>query len=337
MTMPTIQGTTATEDTARTGNPVVVGLGIAAGGLTAAADLLRVGPAVPEPGDRPLPDPAAFDPAPLIGGRGLRYKDRATRLALLAATYALEQAGLSGVEPDEATGVVVSSNFGNLDTVCRVARVIRAEGVRGTSPMDLPNASSNVIASSVAIKFGLRGPNLMVCNGATSGLDAMYWASVLIGSGRVRRVLAIGVETSNPTVGELVGTMFDGAAALVLETAESARDRGIEALATVGGYARRADAARAADAALRADGGPAGIGLLLADAGQAPPPGAGQADGRDLEALVGPCSGALGALQCLAAVAWLRAEGRGAALAVAGADADDGSAALVLRAAGGPR
>jgi monoamine oxidase len=38
--------------------------------------------------------------------------------------------------------------------------------------MDLPNASSNVVASSVAIRFGLRGPNLMLCNGATSGLDA---------------------------------------------------------------------------------------------------------------------------------------------------------------------
>ena len=314
------------------GNTVVTGLGIAADGLNGAADLLRVEPA--------RTGPAAFDPAPLIGGRGLRYKDRATKLALLAGGYALEQAGLSGradgAEPDETTGVVVSSNFGNLDTVCRVAQVIRAEGVRGTSPMDLPNASSNVIASSVAIRFGLRGPNLMVCNGAASGLDAVYWATVLIGCGRVLRVLVIGVETSNPTVVALAGRLFDGAAALVLESEESADARGIKALAAVGGYARRASGAESNAAALAADGGPAGIGLVCAGADRPRPEGGEQAGSCDLDWLLGPSSGALGALQSLAGVAWLQAGGQGAVLATAGDD-PDGSATLVLRAARGSR
>ncbi len=45
----------------------------------------------------------------------------------------------------ESVAVMASSN---LDTVCAVADTIATEGVAGTSPMDLPNASSNVITST---------------------------------------------------------------------------------------------------------------------------------------------------------------------------------------------
>lgn len=302
---------------------VITGFGLAGAGLDTPDDLFGTGPDAT----------AEFDPTPLLG-RGFRYKDRATKMALLAAKRALEQARLLDAEgaviEGEAIGVAVSSNFGNLDTACRVAEVIRAETITGTSPMDLPNASSNVIASSVAIKFGLHGPNLMICNGDSSGLDAVYWADVLIRSGRVGTALVIGVETSNPTVDALAGAMFDGAAGLVLQSPETARRPGARALATVGGYARRAEAARSAEAALARSEHP--VGLLLAG-GTPRPPGAEQAKAHDLDLAWGPASGALGVLQCVAGASWLTEGGHGAVLACAGTD-DDGHAALVLSGAG---
>jgi 3-oxoacyl-[acyl-carrier-protein] synthase II len=303
---------------------VVTGLGLAASGPVVPADLFGSG------ADRG----PEFDPAPLLG-RGFRYKDRSTKLALVAARRALDQAGLLDEEgrltSGESVGVAVSSNFGNLDTVCRVAEVIRAETVGGTSPMDLPNASSNVIASSVAIQFGLRGPNLMVCNGDSSGLDAVYWASMLTRSGRVERALVIGVETSNPAVLMLTDGMFDGAAALVVESKDSADRRGAEALATLGGYSRRSGAVEAAVEALAASR-PAEVGLLLAGAADQPP-GTEQAKTYDLDTVWGPSSGALGVLECVAGVSWLLQGGLGSVLAIAGS-ADDGSSSLVLQGTG---
>jgi 3-oxoacyl-[acyl-carrier-protein] synthase II len=245
------------------------------------------------------------DPAERIGKRGLRYKDRATQLALCAAFDALTDAGV--IEPDgtlavdgERVCVVASSNLGNLDTVCRVAGTIAAHGVSETSPMDLPNASSNVIASWIAIRFNLRGPNLMVCNGATSGLDAVYWAATMLAAGRGDHALVVGVETSNEVVEQLTGTgggeLLDGAAALVLSTGGTGTVR-------VGGYARTSDLARCVDVV--AGERPPGFGAWYVPAGYRGTAPRSWLDGvarADVTDRFGRCSGALGVLQCAAAV-----------------------------------
>ncbi|MFI6042572.1 beta-ketoacyl synthase N-terminal-like domain-containing protein [Nocardia sp. NPDC051321] len=167
------------------------------------------------------------DPAAILGARGLRYKDEATRLGMAAAQAALRDMGIDDCA-DAVTAVVVSSNFGNVDTVCRVVGNGIEAGERG--PMDLPNASSNVVASSIAIRFGLFGPNLMLCSGASSGLDAMDWASVLIESRRAARVLVVGVEVDNPMVRRFAGARassgrFHGAACVIVERADASAAR----------------------------------------------------------------------------------------------------------------
>ena len=55
--------------------------------------------------------------------------------------------------------------FTNVDAVDRIIQVAVAEGPRRVSVLDAPNASGNVLASSVAIRFGLGGPNVMVASG----------------------------------------------------------------------------------------------------------------------------------------------------------------------------
>ncbi|MEV6113818.1 beta-ketoacyl synthase N-terminal-like domain-containing protein [Streptomyces sp. NPDC052109] len=306
---------------------VVTGTGIAAAGVASPEQLLN--------GTGPAADPG-FDPVALLGGRGLRYKDGATRLAMLAAKYALEGAALfdetGAVAESESFAVVVSSNLGNLDTVCQAAETIREQGVAGTSPMDLPNASSNVVASSIAIRFGLRGPNLMLCNGEASGLDAVHWAAVLIGSGRARRALVVGVETTNAYVRELAGEVFDGAAALVLEHPGSAAARRAPALARVGAYVRGTGTADSVQRALA--GTP--VGLVLSGAGQVTSPAGPDVRTCDLDTVVGPSSGARGVLQCALGAHWLGDGGHGGVLASAG-HAADGVATLVLHGAGAAR
>ena len=110
----------------------------------------------------------------------MRHKDRASRLALRSVEFALVDAGLGDSErftgPADSTAIVVSSNFGSLDSVCEFADIIADRGVLGLSPLGLPKTSSNVIAGAIAIQYRMRGPNLTLCNGLTSGLDAVYWA-----------------------------------------------------------------------------------------------------------------------------------------------------------------
>lgn len=307
---------------------VVTGVHAALPGAGQAAELLSGGPSG-----------TPVDPAETLGKKGLRYKDRATRLGLAAAQLALRDARLldeRNAASDPAMAVVVSSNFGNVDTVCRVAQTISEETTRGVSPMDTANASSNVIASEVAIRFGLRGPNLMLCNGATSGLDAMRWADVLLRGGRANRVLVLGVEPDNEMVRKLSGRdkIIDGGAAVVVETAESARERDARVRARLARCVRATGVAACLERLAAANDRPR---LWFVPERGSHPLSERLLAGvprQDLSARWGAASGALGVLQCVASVGWFDDGGAGEVHAVAGNDEDDGTAGVVLMAAG---
>ncbi|MCZ7417482.1 MULTISPECIES: beta-ketoacyl synthase N-terminal-like domain-containing protein [unclassified Streptomyces] len=324
---------------------VVTGVGLAVPGLSLPDELLG---AVREGG---------FDPRTGLLGRDLRHKDRASRLALRGAAPALRDAGLLGDDgytgEGDSTAVVVSSNFGILESVCSFADIIARDTVRGLSPVGLPQTSSNVIAGSVAMAHGLRGPSLTLCNGPTSGLDAIDWARLLIVSGRATTALVIGVEPDGDAVTKLLGAAtLDGAVALVVESGSRAAERGARVRATVDGCARAADLAGAVTGALGSRPGPDGaagqfpdasVDLWLtdrqsrdgdvADGTAARPPV--RADAVvDPAAPLGLCSGALGVLQAAAAVAHFDEHTGHTALATCGGPGDDAVAALFL---GGPR
>lgn len=155
-----------------------------------------------------------------LGYKGLRYKDTATLMALMAVSRVYKEMQEEDISLRKHTAVIVSSNFNNIDTVVDVARQIEAEHVNATSAMALPNASSNSVAATISIVFQLKGMNLMLCNGETSGEDALVLAEQLLDSGRAKRVLVVGVEVNNSTVRDLFpsnGLRFHGAAAVLLE------------------------------------------------------------------------------------------------------------------------
>lgn len=156
----------------------------------------------------------------ILGRKGLRYKDEATLMALINAQQVLDGIPELSQEERDRTGVVVTSNLGNLDTVVNNAEIIAREHVDATSVMALPNASSNAVSTSVAIVFQLRGPNIMLCNGNGSGLDALRLAQDLMTAGRADRVLIIGVEVDNSVVRKLIpsdSVRYHGAAGYLLE------------------------------------------------------------------------------------------------------------------------
>ncbi|CAM5277479.1 hypothetical protein BOQ63_000990 (plasmid) [Streptomyces viridifaciens] len=304
---------------------VVTGIGLALPGVATYGDLLG-----------PLPGEGGFDPATGLIGRELRHKDRASRLALRAAEFALHDAGLTDADNTftgtaDSTAVVVSTNLGNADSVCEATDTIATAGVMGLSPLGLPQTSSNVIAGWVAIRYRLRGPNLTICNGATSGLDAVAWARNLIIAGRAEAAVVVGVEPAGDVATKIFGQQSaDAAVAAVLEPAEAAASRGSRPRATITGYARAENLAAALALAEVPEEG--SVGLWLADEAEAAGAGCLLAAPRriDLESQLGPLSGALGVLQCAAAAAYLEGDATGNVLATAGGPRDDATAALLL-------
>ncbi|KFZ80829.1 hypothetical protein ED92_10905 [Amycolatopsis sp. MJM2582] len=303
---------------------VVTGIGLALPGVATYSDLLG-----------PLPGEGGFDPATGLRGREMRQKDHASRLALRAAESALHDAGWTDPHPSisgaaDATAVVVSTNLGNVEDVCAATDTIAAEGAWGLSPLGLPSTSSNVIAGWVAIRHRLRGPNLTVCNGVTSGLDAIAWARTLIAAGRAEAAVVIGVEPANDVTAKLLGARpTDAAVAIVLEPATTAASRGARPRATLAGYARAQDLSTALTTAGAAEKRPIGLWLGAETAAVASQLHA--ATRRiDLESQLGPLSGALGVLQCAAATAHLDSDATGNVLATVGGSPHDAAAALVL-------
>lgn len=165
----------------------------------------------------------------VLGPKGLLSKEPATRLALCAVHRALglPRGRPAPVEVDPGVAVVVAGNLGNVATVADLIRTVRTDGGRAVSPLTAPNASSNVVASTIALWYGFGGPNLMICSGATAGLDAVHAAALLLRARRATRVIVVGVEPADEVATDLhradrpAVPLRAGAACLVL-TAEPA-------------------------------------------------------------------------------------------------------------------
>jgi len=280
----------------------------------------------------------------VLGRKGLLFKEPATRLAMCAVQRAL---GLPPGRPAgplplaDRTAVIVSSNLGNLQTVCSIAAAVRVSDFHVVSPLETPNASSNVIASTIAIRFGFTGPNIMLCNGATSGLDAVRLGARLLRAGRAERVVVVGAEPEDEVAQALAKS----------RDPRTSPDRGVPALRAAASCVvlGRADSpAFAEGTALLGAGGvlPPGSavdqilptdfrGLMFVPYGLSPRVPAADGDQDrvvDLTERLGETYGALGVLQVAAAAARLTSgEGTDQAYAACG-DAIEGYAWLSLHA-----
>ena len=300
---------------------VITGAGLQIPGVGAALDLLAESPSHDAP----------FEPKMILGRKGLFGKDRATLLALCAAKLALAHAKWpeSGIDAARI-GVVVSSNFGNLDTVERVLQTVSQGGSATASMMDAPNASSNVISSTLAIRFGCKGPNYTICSGGTASIDALRVARLTLDAGRADAMIVVGVETRNPVVEGLVAPhlrarsttpgrerLAEGAAALIIERASSASARGVPGLFRIGAPRRFRTESGAAhlviDGALRAIFTTScAVGFARKSTDNSVSPNARHVI--DIEDRLGTCHGLLAIVQAVLACALLRTCEAGASL-----------------------
>lgn len=206
---------------------------------------------------------ADFKAEEWLGSSGLRTLDRTTRLALVAAKLAIDDARLDLTPTScDAIGVVLGSTMGSLRSISEFDLDGLRDGPRYVNPALFPNAVINSPASQVSIRFKLRGLNSTIATGFTASLDAIGYALDMLRLGRAKTLLVGGAEelclqtflgfytlgflsTASDGAPPLLapfhprrcGTLLgESAAFVVLESEEDAARRGAGVYAEVAGY-----------------------------------------------------------------------------------------------------
>lgn len=190
--------------------------------------------------------------------------DKFTQFTLLAAKEAVAQSGLDfDGRLGLASGVVLGTAGGGLNTWDENYRVVYEEGKNRVHPFVVPKLMNNAAASHVSMEFGLRGPAFTVATACASSNHAMGLAFQMIRSGGAQVMLTGGSEAMlcfggvkaweglrvmskdacRPFSANRNGMVQgEGAGVFVFEEWEHARARGAEILAEVVGFAMTADA-----------------------------------------------------------------------------------------------
>ncbi|MER5717752.1 ketosynthase chain-length factor [Streptomyces sp. NPDC002132] len=225
-----------------------------------------------------------------LPSRLLPQTDRMTRLALVAADWALEDAGIRPQElPESSMGVVTASSSGGFEFGQGELQALWSQGSQYVSAYQSFAWFYAVNSGQISIRHGMKGPSSVVVSDQAGGLDAVAQARRQIRKGTavvvsgavdasicpwgwVAQLAAQRLSTrEEPSQAYLP---FDraadgyvpgeGGALLVMESEESARSRDARIYGEIAGYAATFDPAPGGE---RPPGLRRAIELALADAG----------------------------------------------------------------------
>ncbi|WP_294230381.1 beta-ketoacyl-[acyl-carrier-protein] synthase family protein [uncultured Shimia sp.] len=203
------------------------------------------------------------DLAAVVGDKPHRMREPVAEYALAAAREAVAQSGLSEAHFGESCGVSIGSGFGGGQTLNINYMKFGREGSMRLDPMSVPKIMNNAAASWVSMEFGATGPALCLATACSSGSQSIGMGYQMIASGQVERCLAGGSEACLESgvfrVWELLRVMTadvnrpfskdrngmilgEGAGILVLESLESAQERGANILCELVGFGTNSDA-----------------------------------------------------------------------------------------------
>ena len=236
-----------------------------------------------------------FDPVAVFGNRDARKMDRFAQFATVATLEALEQAGLNVDESNrDRIGVVLGTGIGGIGTIMEQAETMRERGPDRVSPFLVPMMISDSAAGMLAIRLGVRGPNMALATACASGNNAIGEAMEMIRRGVADAMIAGGSEgalvpitmagmnvmgalstrnddpltASRPFDKDRDGfLMGEGSGILILESLESAQARGANILCEMSGYGTTDDAYHISAPAENGAGAANSMKYALEDAG----------------------------------------------------------------------
>lgn len=197
----------------------------------------------------------------------LKRMDPCAQYAVIAAREAWADAGTPEIDGDRL-GAVVSTGIGGIWTILDGWDTMRARGARRVLPMTVPMLMPNSPVAYVELEFGARAGAHALASACASGAEAIGYGLEMIRSGRADVVIAGGTEAAvHPMpIGAFAASrtislrnddpagasrpydvnrdgfvIGEGAAILVLESAEHAAARGARVYAKISGVGLSAD------------------------------------------------------------------------------------------------
>jgi len=212
-----------------------------------------------------------FDPTTLIHRREVRRMDLFTQFGIFVAEEAVVDSGIDLESIDmDSVGVIWGSGIGGLNVLEEnVAAQATGNGTPRYNPFMIPKMIPDIAAGLISIRYGFRGPNYATVSACASSTHAIIASMDAIRMGRAKVMVTGGSEavTSQTGIGgfnamkalstrnddyKTASRPFDkdrdgfvlgeGAACLILEEYEHAKNRGAKIYAEVMGGGMTADA-----------------------------------------------------------------------------------------------
>lgn len=231
-----------------------------------------------------------YDPAAYFEKKELDLLDRFAQFCLIAAKQAIEEAKLDFTPSlQQRTAVITGTSIGGEHTHDKILYDLYRENKSRAHPFAIPMVMPNAGASHISMAYGLTGPAFTISTACASSNHAIGQAFWLIRNGVCDVAITGGSETplsygflkaweairvvaqdtcrpfSKDRQGMILG---EGGAMLVLETLESALERGAPIYAEITGFGMTSDAAHITKPSQT--GAEQAMRLALADAGLAP-------------------------------------------------------------------
>lgn len=236
-----------------------------------------------------------FDPAPYIEPKEIKKMDRFIHFAMAAATMAMDDSGFKVTEENaERVGVIIGAGMGGLPAIEHYHKILMEKGPRKISPFFLPMIIINLASGNVSIKYGAKGPNSAAVTACATGSHSIGDAFRIIQRGEADVMIAGGTESvitplgisgfavmkalstrndepqraSRPFDSDRDGfVMGEGSGIVILETLESAVERGAKIYAEILGYGMSSDAYHITTPAPAGEGAVRCMNATLKDAG----------------------------------------------------------------------
>lgn len=237
-----------------------------------------------------------FDPKEYIDRKEVRRMDLFTQYAVVASKMAVEDAGLVIDENNaDRVGVWIGCGIGGMDTYEEQMRRFIDKGYRRVSPFFVPMLIPDMAAGQVSIQLGAKGINSCTVTACASGANSIGDAFKAVQRGDVDYIVTGGTEApitnmafagfsamkalsfnedpqtaSRPFDKNRDGfVMGEGSGIVVLETLESALERGAPIYAEIVGYGATGDAYHITAPAEDGEGAARAMQMALDDAGLA--------------------------------------------------------------------
>ncbi|MSN96469.1 beta-ketoacyl-ACP synthase II [Campylobacter sp. FMV-PI01] len=210
-----------------------------------------------------------FDPLSVVkDAKEIKKMDRFIQLGLKAASEAMQDAKFEKFDA-YSFGVSSAAGIGGLPNIEKNSVACVTRGPRKVSPFFIPSSLVNMLGGMVSINHNLKGPNLSSVTACAASTHAICEAVKSIMIGEASKMLVVGAESAICEIG-IAGfaamkalsnrnddpstasrpfdkgrngfVMGEGAAALVLEDYEEAKERGAKIYGEIIGFGESGDA-----------------------------------------------------------------------------------------------